>query len=227
MASDLASVDLQQMEGSTIDFDCLWENAKNRRRAAEFSRILKPHTQRWILKHLIPVLSTPVKIDQDLVLWLWSNQASVIVAYGRKAIRENSLLLHAFIYCLDLAHRRPRYVFFKHSVPGSCVCNELLDHEVMSALTFLGYADILVILSEFQEDLALPAMIKELQDNATDSTHSFGMLLIGSHKTRVYEAATQIFYCVREVNFVTEGILDKWLSSCQPPDEQESKSHTK
>jgi hypothetical protein len=149
---------------------------------------LKPATKTWILEHLFVA---PTNTTKEVSEWVLSRRASVIVAQSEKPIHPSSPLLAAFVECLKTP---TRFVFFNDFSETSMNLSSL---QIKYALMFLGYAQVFMVLSEFQVR-GLASIVKEIQDSGTRSTRDFGMLLFGSGPD-VNELATEVFYDVRGV----------------------------
>lgn len=164
---------------------------------------LKPATQKWVLRNIYPVpsvtsSSTLSDIEKAATEWVHEQKASVIVAHGDKPIGGNSLLIRAMMNC-----RPAQYLFlFQVGSPDYCA---LSSDQIKWALIFLGYMNVLIVGSEFQES-GVASIVKQMQDFGTHSTHDFGMLLFGSDKVRAHEMAVEVFYCVQGVNVVYDPV---------------------
>jgi hypothetical protein len=169
-----------------------------------------PKTKKWILDHITPVpfiTSSVTAKEKAAIKWVLEQKASVVVAHGEKPIEKNSLLVRALVFCLRLTPRPARYVFFFHS--GSVDYHEAWSFQIKRALIFLGFEDILIVVSEFQEG-GYASKVKAMQDFGTHSTHDFGMLLFGSDKILSPEVAIKVFYSVHSVNVVYDRV-PLWL----------------
>jgi hypothetical protein len=205
---------VKRVETNPIDFDCLWQSSKNRDKIAEFLKTsLKPRTKKWILNHILPIpMKSSQKLRQEssrqenvgISNWLWLRKASIMIANGSQSLNPNSPLIDAFAQCLELSNHSAPYMFFRNcSAPVG-----LSDREVMDAFIFLVYANILIVLNEFQDDTLSSCIIKQMQDFHTDSTHDFGMLLYGSKQSKMTD---EIFYCVNGVGKIKDSLPNAWL----------------
>jgi len=179
------------------------EVLKNSTSGSNLVKTLKPQTKIWILEH---IFQPPTKSTKEIVGWVLSRRASVIVAHAEKPIHPSSSLLCAFVECLTMEKNPPRFIFFNDFSEKSVGLSSL---QIKYALIFLGYAQVLIVLSEFQVQ-GLASIVKEMQDFKTASTHAFGMLLFGSGEG-VTELATEVFYDVRGV-VLAGSVPLSWLT---------------
>jgi hypothetical protein len=161
---------------------------------------LNPKTKKWILEHITTVphiTSTPLNEKEKIAIeWVMERKASVIVAHGEKSIKQSSLLVRTLVHCLRSTPRPAQYIFFAHGASVDSLA--LSSGQIERALIFLGFADVLIIISEFQER-GFASIIKQMQDFGTHSTHDFGILLFGSDNVRTLETMIAVFYSVRSV----------------------------
>lgn len=196
-----ANLSLRKQDTVNLWQDLVDEVLKNAINGTEIIERLKPQTKMWILDHILPA---PQKTEKEVVQWVLSRKASVIVAHGEKPIQPHSLLLGAIVKCLIMEKTPPRFMFFNDfSKPI-----DLSSTQIKFALLFLGHAQVLLVLSEFQVR-GIASIVKEMQDGKTRSTYAFGILLFGSGEG-VDELATEVFYDVHGV-ILAGSVPLSWL----------------
>lgn len=155
---------------------------------------LSPATKKWIVSHLLPVSPS-----QAASTWALEHRSPVLVAWGERRMHHRSALVRTMAHLLGAQH------VFLAEPPGLAISSL----QFLNALTFLGFANVLIVLNEFQTGGAA-STVKLMQDQSTRSTRDFGMLLFSTTESVARETATQVFYSVRGVHVVREPLAD-WM----------------